>query len=203
MYEFIRGVVQRSLPGVVILEAGGVGYRLQTPLSTTSRLGPAGSEAMLLVHHTINAEQGEQRLYGFGTEDERTLFRALLEVKGIGPSTALTVLCAADPERLIELIASGDVAALKKFKGIGPKSAERIVMELRDKVAPWAGSGRATAAAGSSNQPASPALTDAVLALQALGYPASKSEEAVRKAAGKLGEDTETEALVRKALQLL
>jgi holliday junction DNA helicase RuvA len=201
MYEYIRGVVQRSLPGVVIIDAGGVGYRLQTPLSTTSRLGPPGTEATLLVHHTINADQGEQRLYGFGTEDERVLFRLLIEVKGIGPATALTVLCAADPERLAELIAAGDVASLKRFKGIGPKGAERIVTELRDRVAPWAPA-RATAEAADSG-PTSAIQTDAVLALQALGYPGNRSQQAVQKATKELGESAATEAIVRKALQLV
>jgi holliday junction DNA helicase RuvA len=199
MYEFIRGVVQRSLPGVVILDAGGVGYRLQTPLSTTSRLGPPGTEATLLVHHTINADQGEQRLYGFGTEDERKLFRLLIEVKGIGPATALTVLCAAEPERLAELIAAGDVASLKRFKGIGPKGAERIVTELRDRVAPWA-KGRAAPETAEAT-PDSATQTDAVLALQALGYPGPRSQQAVQKAIRELGETAPTEDIVRKALQ--
>lgn len=200
MYEFLRGKVVTALPGVAVIDVGGMGYRVLAPFSTTTRLKP-GAEVTLLLFHTINAEQGEERLYGFSTEEERRLFRALLEVKGIGPATALQVLCAADAPRLIELIASADVAGLKKFKGIGPKSAERIVTELRDKVAPWA-KGSVAPAAGTPIRPDS-AAADAVLALIALGYPPAKSEEAVRKAAAALDESASTEDIVRKALQLV
>ncbi|MCL4731952.1 MAG: Holliday junction branch migration protein RuvA, partial [Planctomycetes bacterium] len=95
MFEFIRGRVHKVLPGLAILEAGGVGYRLQVPLTTSARL--TGPEATLLVHHTLLPEQGEERLYGFATEREREFFRSLLEVKGIGPTTALQVtLCLSD-----------------------------------------------------------------------------------------------------------
>jgi holliday junction DNA helicase RuvA len=197
MYEFIRGKVHTALPGVAVLDVGGVGYRLQVPFSTSSRLKP-GAEAQLLVFHTINAEQGEERLFGFATEDERRLFRMLLEVKGIGPATALQVLCAADAEQLIQLIANADVAALKRFKGIGPKSAERIVTELRDRLAAWSTAPRAADAAPA---PAGSKAADAVLALIALGYPPQKSEDAVRKALDKLGEAATTETIVRSALQ--
>jgi Holliday junction DNA helicase RuvA len=200
MYEFIRGQVHSALPGVVVLEAGGVGYRVLVPLSTSSRLKP-GTQATLLIFHTINAEQGEERLYGFHTEEERRLFRALLEVKGVGPATALQVLCAADADRLIEVIAKADVAGLRKFKGIGPKTAERIVAELRDKVAPWA-RGVVHAHGGAAIAPDS-AAGDAVLALVALGYPAVKSEEAVRKSIAAIGDEASTEAIVRRALQLV
>lgn len=200
MYEFMRGKVVSALPGVAVLDVGGIGFRVFVPFSTSGKLR-AGAEATLLLYHTINAEQGEERLYGFGTEDERRLFKALLEVKGIGPATALQVLCAADADRLIELIASGDVAGLKKFKGIGPKSAERIVTELREKVAPWA---KGSAVIGSGPPIAlDSAAGDAVLALIALGYPPAKSEEAVRKSAGSLGDKASTEEIVRKALQLV
>jgi Holliday junction DNA helicase RuvA len=200
MYEFIRGQVHSALPGVVVLEAGGVGYRVLVPLSTSSGLKP-GTQATLLIFHTINAEQGEERLYGFHTEEERRLFRALLEVKGVGPATALQVLCAADADRLIEVIAKADVAGLRKFKGIGPKTAERIVAELRDKVAPWA-RGVVHAHGDAAIAPDS-AAGDAVLALVALGYPAVKSEEAVRKSVAAVGGEASTEDIVRRALQLV
>jgi Holliday junction DNA helicase RuvA len=201
MYEFIRGKVHTALPGMAVLDVGGVGYRVLVPISTSSRLKP-GTEATLLIYHTINAEQGEERLFGFHTEEERRLFRALLEVKGIGPATALQVLCAADADRLIELIANADLPALKKFKGIGPKTAERIITELRDKVAPW-GKGAISAPTGAAAIKQDSPAADAVLALVALGYPAVKSEEAVRKSVAKVGETASTEDIVRRALQLV
>lgn len=201
MFEFIRGRIHKALPGVAIIEAGGIGYRVQVPLSTSAKIGHAG-EVTLLLYHTILPEQGEERLYGFATEREREFFRNLLEVKGIGPSTALQVMCAADIEELINLIVGGDVASLKKFKGIGPKTSERLVTELRDKLAPLAtGPARNTVAASklSQGQPA----TDAVLALVALGYPQNKSEQAVAKATDALGANAKPEDLVRRALQLV
>lgn len=197
MYEFIRGKIHSMLPGTVILEAAGVGYRIQVPLSTSGKL--KGAEALLLVHHTINAEQGEEKLFGFLTDRERDLFRALITVKGIGPATAITVMCAADPDDIIQLVAAADVAALKRFKGIGPKTAERMVTELRDDFSKWERGRPVRTGAGGT-----PALqNDAVLALLSLGYPQAKSEAAVAKAAAKLGEKASTEELVRQALQLV
>lgn len=200
MFEFIRGKVHKALPGCVIVEAGGIGYRVQVPLSTSAKVGTG--EVTLLLYHTILPEQGEERLYGFATEREREFFRALLDVKGIGPATALQVMCAADIEELINLIVGGDVAALKKFKGIGPKTAERLVTELREKLAPLA-TGPARNAAASTRLPAGQPATDAVMALVALGYPQNKSEQAVAKAADALGAGAKPEDLVRRALQLV
>jgi Holliday junction DNA helicase RuvA len=199
MYEYIRGKIHSMLPGTVILEAAGVGYRIQVPLSTSGKL--KGADALLLVHHTINAEQGEEKLYGFLTDRERDLFRALIKVKGIGPATAITVMCAADPDEIIQLVAASDVAALKRFKGIGPKTAERMVAELRDDFSKW-GTGAASASARLAT-PGTGTRNDAVLALLALGYPQTKSETAVAKATKKLGANASTEDLVRQALQLV
>jgi len=195
MYEFIRGKVHSLLPGTVVLEAGGVGYRIAVPLSTSGKLKTG--EALLLLHHTINAEQGEERLFGFLTERERDLFRALITVKGIGPATAIHVMCAAEPDQIIRAVAAADVAALRKFKGIGPKTAERLITELRDEFARW------PTGAASARQPRALVGNDAVLALVALGYPQGKSEQAVARAAEKLGPGAPTEELVRQALQLV
>ena len=193
MYEFMRGRVHSLLPGLVVLDVGGVGYRLQVPISTSSAI--TGEEALLLVHHTINAEQGEERLYGFYTPMERQLFRSLITVKGIGPSTAISILCASAPDAIVDHIANGDVSALRRFKGIGPKSAERIVAELKDQV----GALRPTTSAPR----AAPLSEDAVKALVALAYSQAKAEQAVAKAAKKLGTNAGTEELVRQALQLV
>ena len=199
MFEFIRGKVHSALPGVVVIEAGGFGYRVRVPLSTSAKVG--AGEVTLLLYHTILPEQGEERLYGFATERERAFFCALLEVKGIGPATALQVSSAAEVEELITMIVSGDVATLKKCKGIGPKTAERLVTELRDKLAP-AASGPAHSTAASGCPPAGQPAAEAVTALVALGYPRVKSGQAVAKAADALGPDAKVEDLVRRALQL-
>lgn len=190
------------LPGTVILEAAGVGYRIQVPLSTSGKIKGKGAEALLLVHHTINADQGEERLFGFLTAKERELFRALITVKGIGPATGISVMCAADPDEIIQHIANSDVGALKKFKGVGPKSAERMVTELRDTMGKWTVPGGKTDSPESAGVPGEKG-NDAVLALVSLGYPQAKSEKAVTKAVKKLGAGVSTEDLVRQALQLV
>lgn len=202
MYEFIRGKVHSMLPGTVILESAGVGYRISVPLSTSGKIKGKGAEALLLVHHTINADQGEERLYGFLTDKERDLFRALTTVKGIGPSTAISVMCAANPAEIIQHIANSDVAALKKFKGVGPKSAERIVAELRDAMGKWTLPNADAARATHKRVPGEKGQ-DAVLALVNLGYPQAKSEKAVSKAIETSGKNATTEYIVRQALQLV
>lgn len=199
MFEYIRGSVISAFPGLAIVEAGGIGYRVLVPLSTSGKLKP-GQEARLLLHHTINAEQGEERLYGFAMERERELFEALLLVQGVGPSTALQMLCAASPDELINAIASGDLATLKRLKGIGPKRAERLVIELKDKVAGLVQSAEAPRKAASTR---AGAAADAVLALLALGYPRGQSEQAVDEAFKALKEGAATEDLVKRALQLI
>ncbi|KAA0215131.1 Holliday junction branch migration protein RuvA [bacterium] len=199
MFEYIRGSVISAFPGLAIVEAGGIGYRVLVPLSTSGKLKP-GQEARLLLHHTINAEQGEERLYGFATERERELFEALLLVQGVGPSTALQMLCAASPDELIHAIAAGDLPTLKRLKGIGPKRAERLVIELKDKVAGLAAAAEAPRRAPSSR---AGAAADAVLALLALGYPRGQSEQAVDEALKSSKEGAATEDLVKRALQLI
>ncbi|MHC4839353.1 MAG: Holliday junction branch migration protein RuvA [Planctomycetota bacterium] len=199
MFEFMKGKVHSSLPGSVVLEVAGIGYRVAVPTSSTQKL-KVGAEATLLLHHTINADQGEERLFGFLTNRERELFKALITVKGIGPTTAINILCVVDPPELIQLIATSDVGGLKKFKGVGPKSAERIVTELRDKVAPWA-AGAVASSGGKVEAPESESARDAVSALVALGYPQNKSEAAVGKAVKKTSANASTEDLVRAALQ--
>ncbi|MEE9312871.1 MAG: Holliday junction branch migration protein RuvA [Planctomycetota bacterium] len=199
MYDYMIGKIHSALPGTVVIEVAGIGYRVAVPTSSTQKL-KVGSQATLKLHHTINADQGEQRLFGFLTDTERDLFKALITVKGIGPTTAINILCVVNPPEMIQLISTSDVAGLKRFKGVGPKSAERIVTELRDKVAPWA----ANAVAASGGKPAAPqseAALDAIAALVALGYPQNKSEIAVAKARKKAGDNASTEDLVRAALQ--
>lgn len=198
MYEFVHGTVYSVIPGLAVIEAGGVGYRIQVPFSTSEALG-GGGEVRLLLHHTINAEQGEERLYGFLSDRERELFRALLLVQGVGPSTALQMMCAASPDQLIAAITSGDLVTLKRLKGIGPKRAERLVIELKERLQPLAVApriaARQTLGTGTRH--------DAMLALVALGYPSAKSKQAVESAAEKLGGTAATEALVKAALQLM
>jgi holliday junction DNA helicase RuvA len=156
-----------------------------------------GRKVRLYIHDVYRED--DQALYGFSTREERDFFRLLVEkVSGIGPRTALALLSKLSVASIASAVAAGDVALLSKTPGIGKKTAERIVIELRDKFAP--GGAQAPGASGSS--PALPAnpVTDAISALMALGYNLDTADKAVRKAVGKLGSEAPTEALLKSAL---
>ncbi|MHC4954559.1 MAG: Holliday junction branch migration protein RuvA [Planctomycetota bacterium] len=187
MYEFIRGAVVSTSDGAVVLEAGGIGYRLQ--VSTSSRAAiPATGECRLFTHHLVRDDRAE--LFGFATETERHLFRQLLAVSGVGPAAALGLLSAYEAAVLASHIASGDPAPLTRVKGIGKRTSERVIVELRDKLA----KGGVAAATGT---PAGQ-RSDAVLALCSLGLPRSEAEARVTKVEG---DDLELEEIVRQALR--
>lgn len=175
------------------MATGGVTFDLHVPLSTYEVLPAGGAEATLLVHLVIRED--EWRLFGFATAEERDAFRALLRVSGVGPMIALALLSSFKPGELGRTVAQGDVRALTRVKGVGKKTAERIVVELRDVLA----EGDA-AAVGAGGGDASPAITDAVAALLALGFDAA---EARRRVDGALaaGASEDVSDLVRRALR--
>ncbi|MCK6438883.1 MAG: Holliday junction branch migration protein RuvA [Planctomycetes bacterium] len=199
MYEFIRGTLVSKDPACAIVEAGGVGYRLNITAQTFDRLPDKGKEATLLLHHTINAEQGEQRLFGFAEEQERMLFRQLLDVQRIGPSIAMRILSNAGAQTLINAIAGGDLVFLKRLKGVGPKVAERLVVELQEPLSKLGLLKGAvpTPAAGTAGAVG----RDAVAALVGLGYKPAMSEKAVAAAMKKLGPGAQAAEVIRAALQ--
>ena len=200
MYESIRGELTAKDPGAAIIEAGGIGYRVHITSKTYDDLPAMGEEVRLFLHHTINAEQGVERLYAFADQSERVIFRQLLDVQRIGPSVALRVLSNAGIENLISAIAGGDVLFLKKVKGVGPKMAERLVVELQE---PLSKLGLLSMAGGADTKAAAPSgvAHDAVAALVSLGYKPSASEKAVSKAVKSLGNEAETSEVIRAALQ--
>ena len=192
--------MRRRSPAVV--ETGGLGYEVHIPVTTAERLPAPGAQVKL---HTLAVyREDSATLYGFATEEERDFFRLLVEkVTGVGPKMALSVLSKLSLPSLKGAIVAGDVGLLAKCPGIGKKTAERLVMELRDKLAP---AGNALAATGSAGATAdSPLIADnrirdAVLALTALGYKAVDADKAARQAWVALGSKASTEALIKKAL---
>ena len=198
MITFLHGKLINSLPTQVIVEVHGVGYEVLIPLSSYDKLPAPGQEVKLLTHFVVREDA--QMLYGFMTEGERELFRLLINtVSGIGPKTALNVLSGMPPVAFRGAVARGDVKALAQISGVGKKTAERIVVELRDKV------GAAGAWEASSAQrglpPADQKVNDAVLALMALGYKQVEAHEAVRATQALLGEQATVEELVRASLK--
>lgn len=192
----LAGSLARKGPQSVLIDVGGVGYRVLIPLSTFYALGGEGAEAVLEI--STQVREDAITLFGFATERERELFELLIGVSKVGPKLATAVLSGIAVEDLGAAIAAGNVARLATVPGIGLKTAERLVLELRGKVQPSeAGSG----AAVPPGAPGSRAAEDAVAALANLGYRAKDAEKAVGRAARE-GEAT-LEALIRRALALL
>jgi holliday junction DNA helicase RuvA len=201
MITRITGELLSASPLTAVIETGGFAYEVHIPVTTAERLPAAGQKVRL--HTFVVYREDSQTLYGFTTEEERDFFRLLIEkVSGVGPKIALTVLSKLSLSVLQTAILSGDVALLSKCPGIGKKTAERLVIELRDKLS---SSPAAAPAGGAETLPAqaSPAankIRDAVMALVALGYKAPDADKSVRQALVAIGPAASTEALIKKAL---
>jgi len=198
MISFLHGKLVDALPTQVTVEVNGVGYDVLIPLSSFDKLPQPGGELKLLTHLAIREDA--HVLYGFMTIAERELFRMLINtVSGIGPKIALNVLSGMNPVAFRGAVASGDVKSLSQISGVGKKTAERIVVELRDKVGA-AGAWEASSAARSLSS-SDQKVNDAVLALLALGFKQPEAHESVRAAQAVLGEAASVEQLVRAALK--
>lgn len=197
MITFVEGLLVEKQPTSAVLNVGGVGYELFIPISSYDRLPPLNSTCRLLTFDCVREDA--HLLYGFVTEAERRLFLLLLSINGIGPKLALRALSGLSPRELKAAIVEGDVARLSSISGIGKKTAERIVVDLRDKI----DSGEALEAISGRGEPTPEdmKLRDAILALIALGYKqdeARKMVTTVAKAAAIAGMSTED--VVKKAL---
>ena len=199
MITFLHGKLCEALPSQVTVDVHGVGYEVLIPLSSFDRLPAVGSELHLLTHLAVREDA--HTLYGFLTTGERDLFRLLIHtVSGIGPKLALNVLSGTSVSGFCAAVAAGDVKALSGISGVGKKTAERMVMELRDKL-PSVAVGSAVVAGRAALRSADAKLNDAVLALTALGFKATEAHESVRGAMAQLGEGASVEHLVRACLK--
>lgn len=193
MIGFLRGMVVGKTPPQLIVDVGGVGYELESPMSTFYTLPAVGETVQLLTHMVVREDA--HVLYGFATEEERRLFRNLLRITGVGPKIALAILSGVTVEGFAASVQSQDAAALTRIPGVGRKTAERLIVEMRDRLgalAPPPGM-RPGASAAANN-----AENEAFSALVSLGYSASEATRLI-KAAGP-GEHT-VEELIRRALQ--
>lgn len=188
----LRGVLAHKSPPWLVVDVNGVGYELEAPMSTFYELPGLGKEVSLFTHYAQRDDSVS--LYGFASEAERRLFRDVQRVSGIGAKIALAILSGASVEEFARLVQAGDVTALTRIPGIGKKTAERIVVELRDRAEAIVGGGAALPAAG---VPADP-LSEATVALQQLGY---KPAEAQRMARAAHTDGDAAENIIRKALQ--
>ena len=197
MIAFLKGTLSEALPTQVVIDVNGVGYEVLIPLSSFDKLPSTGSEVKLLTHLAIRDDA--HVLYGFSTETERDLFRQLIRhVTGIGPKIALNVLSGTTPSSFQAAVANGDVKALSGVSGVGKKTAERIVVELKDKL----GDGTDIEfESGASVSPENQKMADAIAALEALGSKPKDAQDAIRAAIAMLGPDKPVDELVRAALQ--
>ncbi len=200
MISYLRGRLVESLPNQLIVDVQGVGYKCLVPLSTYDKLTGSSGEVTLLTH--LHVTERDHTLYGFATGEERDLFKLLMDrVSGIGPKIALAVLSGTSVSDFKDNVIRGDVAALSRISGVGKKTAERIVLELKDKVGivdTW----QAAKGGASSNDPSAAAQTDAVLALIALGYKQGEALKLVGDLVKKSGgEKITADKLIRDALR--
>lgn len=188
----LRGTLVEKDPTRAVIECAGVGYEAFVPVSTYERLPAVGDEATLLVKHLVRED--DELLFGFATTPERELFVLLTSVSGVGPRIAIALLSGTSVTELSLAIASGDAKRLAAVKGVGKKTAEKICVDLRDKVNAFAAAGVARSS-GSGG-----AVRDAVLALGALGYAEETASRMVADALAKHPDVTETDRLIRLAL---
>lgn len=195
----IRGVLAIKQPPDILVEVGGVGYEIQVPMTTLFQLPEVGAEVALVTHFVVREDA--QLLYGFIDERERALFRQLIRVSGVGPKLGLTILSGMDANSFVNCVQRDDVAALVALPGVGKKTAERLLVEMRDKLQDWleVPGSQAPMAGAPGHAPVVDIVADAEGALISLGY---KPAEASRMVAA-VNDDgiDDSEELIRRALK--
>lgn len=195
MYYCVTGKLIYTEPAFAVVSCGGVGYRCATTMKTQAALPSLGGEVTLYTH--LNVREDALELYGFFTPEECRAFRQLIGVSGVGPKSALAILSDMTPDQLALCIASGDAKTLSRAPGIGPKAAQRLILELRDKMTGEQLGNAAGAAAQAADTASS--MGEAVSALCALGY---SQMEAVKALSG-LSQDMPVEELIKRGLKAL
>lgn len=192
----LKGTLLHKQAPSLLLDVNGVGYELEAPMTTFYDLPAVGSEVVLHTHFVVREDA--QLLYGFARDDERRLFRALIKISGVGPKLALAILSGMSAEEFAGCVQSGDSAALTRLPGVGKKTAERLLVEMRDRVKEWQGITPPAAAGIAPGKSLPDATREAVSALIALGY---KPPEASRMVNAVAGEGLASEEIIRAALR--
>ena len=194
MIARLTGLLAESTADHAVIDVAGVGYLVQASSRTLSLIGPVGGTVMLFTE--MQVREDSMTLFGFGSAAERDWFRLLTGVQGVGGRVALAILSALSAEELHKAVASGDKAMVARAQGVGPKLAERIVRELKDKAG-----GLVLGSAALASAPTAGAANDAVSALTNLGFRPAEASAAVAAANDELGDDASLDALVRLALK--
>jgi len=200
MIAFLSGKLLEKHANTVIVDVGGVGYEVSIPLSTFYELGEAGSDVELRIY--THVREDTIQLFGFKTTHERDLYLKLISVQGIGAKSGITMLSGMNADEIIAAIRSNDLARLIAIPGVGRKTAERLVIELRDKVGELAVAAGAGGRDGSAQLPADAIFEDALSALVNLGYQKAAAERALNKVVQE-GTEMSVQKLLRRSLQVL
>lgn len=199
MYDFIRGILVKKLPTEAVLDVQGVGYALKISLSSSEKLADEGQEVTLKTY--LHVREDILQLYGFINDEEREIFKGLISISGVGPKLAQTILSGLSAEKLVQAIRLGDEAALNKISGVGKKTAQRLIVELKDKL----GTLEVEIAELESDQvtiSSDGIEREALMALMSLGYSRQKAETAILKAT-KNEKVLTSEELIKRALQVV
>jgi len=191
MLAYVKGILMESSPIRAIIDVHGVGYEILIPLSTSSKLPQAGKETIL--YTTLVVREDSHTLYGFFDKAEKEFFHLLLNVNGIGPKTALNLIGHFSSDQLSHAIASNDTTLLSKIPGIGKKTAERLIVELKDKLPSLPGAYQVKLA--------SPALNDAHSALLNLGFTSAQAQKALKKTVDTHGEKLDLAEIITLTLK--
>lgn len=190
----LRGVILEKQPPLLLLDVNGVGYEIDAPMNTFYRLPDVGQSVILHTHLIIRDDA--HHLYGFADKEERALFRTLLKVNGVGPRMALTILSSMDVQAFVRCIAHNDVASLVNLPGVGKKTAERLIIEMRDKISHWQDNAPVPVSTASGSRHL--IVQDAISALIALGYKPQEASRVVSKVDDGM---LSSEDIIRRALQ--
>lgn len=200
----IRGTLIEKLPPEILIEAGGIGYEIQLPMTSFYQLPNTGEEAIIYTHFVVREDA--QLLFGFASKSERALFRELIKANGVGPKLGLTILSGMSAEQFVQCVNHDDVASLVKLPGVGKKTAERLLVEMRDRLKNFleAQAGSATELLATGNPventfiEAGSAKDEAISALVALGY---KAPQATKSVNAQFKDGLSSEELIRLALK--
>jgi Holliday junction DNA helicase RuvA len=193
----VRGIILEKQPPQLLVDVHGVGYEIDAPMSTFYQLPDVGQEVKLFTHFVVREDA--QLLFGFYTQNERALFRTLLKVNGVGPRLSLTILSSIAPEEFVRCVLNNDTASLVRVPGVGKKTAERLVIEMRDKLAEWSHSAPADNVVHTQGvSQRHHLLQDAISALVSLGYKPQEANRTVTKVDDGMAT---SEDLIRKALR--
>lgn len=205
MIGYLRGELIEKQPPLLVIDVQGVGYEVEAPMSTFYRLPAVGNAVKVHTHFVVREDA--QLLYGFATQQERALFRTLIKVNGVGPKLGLTILSGIEADDFARCVAHDDTASLVRLPGVGKKTAERLIVEMRDKMKDWAPEHTAGdliegSMPGSSLSGSAGGRQEAESALIALGYKPAQATKAISDAIKTVAED-DVEGLIRHALKAM